>query len=308
MAAILEARRSRKTTRLPEEAWADLLRQISKGKCTPFIGPEVCQGLYLGKRQRSRIWAKKERYPLEDRGELARVAQFLAVQGTEATPITKLIEEFEVNKPPDFNNPDEPHRVLADLPLPVYITTNYDNFMVKALTERVMPRNPTREYCRWRNRMHGIEDVLAVTKPDAANPVVFHLYGHTEVPGSVVLTENDFLKFLANVSREPKRIPPVIQGAITGGSLLFLGYRLDDWDFRILFHTLASYLGTSLARAHISVQLVPIGKAASAEQKQKATNFLNLYFEKQYTKVYWGPCQEFVEELRERWEESDYAK
>jgi SIR2-like protein len=307
MAAILEDRKRGRPVRLDEKDWADLLRQISKGKCTPFIGPEVCKGLYLTKPQRSRIWAKQENYPLEDRSELARVAQFLAVRGTEATPITKLVEEFDANKPPDLDNPDEPHRVLADLPLPVYITTNYDNFMVQALTKRTMPRNPTREYCRWRNRMHGIEDVLAVA-PTPANPIVFHLYGHTEVQESLVLTENDFLKFLANVSREQKRIPPVIQGAITGGSLLFLGYRLDEWDFRVLFHTLANYLVSSLTRAHISVQLVPLGRSATAEQIDNATKFLNLYFEKQYTKVYWGSSQEFVEELRDRWEESDYAQ
>jgi hypothetical protein len=290
---------------LEERDWADLLRQISKGKCTPFIGPEVCKGLYLTKPQRSRIWAKKENYPLEDRSELARVAQFLAVRYAEATPITKLTEEFEGNRRPDLTNPDEPHRVLAELPLPVYITTNYDDFMVQALAKAKIPRNPTREYCRWRNRMHDIENILAVA-PTPANPIVFHLYGHTEVPLSLVLTENDFLKFLANVSREQKRIPPVIQGSITGGSLLFLGYRLDEWDFRILFHTLANYLGNSLSRAHISVQLVPLGRTATAQQIQNATNFLNLYFEKQHTKVYWGSCQDFVEELKDRWEDSDY--
>ena len=36
-------------------------------------------------------------------------------------------------KSPDFRAPSEPHAVLADLPLPIYMTTNYDDFMVKAL-------------------------------------------------------------------------------------------------------------------------------------------------------------------------------
>jgi hypothetical protein len=308
MAAILDEQKPARPQRLREKDWNDLLKQISKGKCTPFIGPEVCKGLYLAKPARSQIWAEEEDYPLEDRSELARVAQFLAVRDKESTPITKLIDEFENNSLPDLTNPNEPHRVLADLPLPVYITTNYDDFMVRALTTRVMPRNPTREYCRWRKRMHGMEDVLALNKPTPANPIVFHLYGHTEVVESLVLTENDFLKFLVNISREQKRIPPIIQGAITGGSLLFLGYRLDEWDFRILFHTLANYLGSSLTRAHISVQIVPIGETASIEQIEKATKFLNLYFEKLDTKVYWGSCQEFVEELKDRWEDSDYDK
>ncbi len=308
MVAILEDRKPGRPERLREKDWADLLKQISKGKCTPFIGPQVCKGLYPPKSLRAQTWADEEDYPLEDRSELARVAQFLAVRDKESTPITKLIEEFETITPPDLTNPVEPHRVLADLPLPVYITTNYDNFMVQALTKRLMPRNPRREYCRWRKRMHDTENVLSDFKPTVANPVVFHLYGHTEVLESLVLTENDYLKFLVNVSRDQRRIPPIIQGAITGGSLLFLGYRLDEWDFRILFHTLANYLGTSLTKAHVSVQIVPVGETATAEQIEKATKFLNLYFEKLDTRVYWGSCQEFVEELRERWEDSDHDK
>jgi hypothetical protein len=145
-------------------------------------------------------------------------------------------------------------------------------------------------------------------KPTVANPIVFHLYGHTDVKESLVLTENDFLKFLVHLTREQERIPPVIQGAIADGSLLFLGYRLDEWDFRILLHTLASFLSTSLARAHVSVQIVPMGATATAEQIDKAIKFLNLYFEKLDTKVYWGSCHEFVQELKERWEESGYGK
>lgn len=306
MSTILEEPKSSRPQRLTEDDWSELLKQIKKGKCTPFIGPGVCRGLYPSKPVRSQAWAEEEDYPLEDRSELARVAQFLAVRDKEATPINKLVEEFEKNdRCPDLTNPLEPHRVLSDLPLPVYITTNYDHFMIDAL--KFKNREPKQEYCHWRRRMHGVKDVLAGIKPTVANPVLFHLYGHTEVKESLVLTENDFLKFLVNITREHERIPPVIQGIIADGSLLFLGYRLDEWDFRILLHTLATFLSSSLARAHISVQLVPIGDTATPEQIEKATKFLNLYFEKLDTKVYWGSCQEFVEELSERWKESGYG-
>lgn len=314
MAAILDNPGQVRTDKLSERDWDTLLQQISKGKCTPFIGPEVCKGVYPSKPQRSITWAKAEDYPLPDRSELARVAQFLAVRDSEAAPILKLIEEFEAfeeserHKPPGPINLDEAHRVLAALPLPVYITTNYDNYMVSALEKTPIPRSPTREYCRWRKRMHGFKDVLIDKKPTPANPVVFHLYGYTGVAESLVVTENDFLKFLVNISQQGERIPAVIQKAIGGGSLLFLGYSLAEWDFRVLMPTLAKFLEGSLARTHISVQLVPAGKTARAEQIEKVTKFLNLYFERLDTKVYWGTCQEFVSELRSRWEDSDYAK
>lgn len=309
MSAVMEETQQKRPERLRDRDWKELLKQISKGRCTPFIGPEACRGLYPLKGERARKWADEEDYPLEDRSELARVAQFLAVRDSEVTPIDRLTEEFETVQSPSLSDRNELHRVLADLPLPVYITTNYDSFMFKAFTNRVMPKDAKREYCRWRKRMGGTDSVLSGEyKPSVANPVVFHLYGHVDVPESLVLTENDYLKFLVNVSREQNLIPPIIQGAITGGSLLFLGYRLDEWDFRILFHTLANYLENSLTKAHVSVQIVPIGETSTAEQIEKATRYLNLYFEKLDTRVYWGTCHEFVEELRERWEASDYGK
>ncbi len=294
---------------LGDKDWAILLRHISKGKCTPFIGPEACAGSYPTKSARAQQWCDEEDYPLEDRSELARVAQFLAVRDYPSRPIERLIEEFEKVKTPDFSDPYEVHGVLADLPLPVYVTTNYDNFMMKAFDHKTMKRDARSEYCRWREGLNKTESTLSGEyKPTQANPVVFHLYGKIEEERSLVLTENDYLQFLVNVSRQEKLIPPVIQGAITGGSLLFLGYQLDEWDFRVLFHILQTYLESALTKAHISVQLVPMIEPPNQEQVEKATSYLNSYFEKQlYTRVYWGTCHEFVQELKQRWEASDYA-
>jgi hypothetical protein len=308
MVAAEQTVESTRPQRLRDRDWNELLKQISKGRCTPFIGPEACSGLYQLKGDRAERWANEEDYPLDDRRELARVSQFLAVRDYEARPIERLIEEFENINSPDYANKYELHRVLADLPLPIYITTNYDNFMFKAFSERVSPRDGRREYCRWRKGMTNEGSALTGEyRPTVANPLVFHLYGHVEEETSLVLTENDYLKFLVRVSREQNLIPPVIQGAITGGSLLFLGYRLDEWDFRILFHTLQTYLESSLTKAHVSVQILPMNNPATEEQIEKVTKFLNLYFEKLDTRVYWGSCHDFVEELRERWEASSYA-
>ena len=44
-------------------------------------------------------------------------------------PKQEMIKELQQRLPPDFSNPDQPHRILANLPLPVYLTTNYDDFM-----------------------------------------------------------------------------------------------------------------------------------------------------------------------------------
>ena len=62
-------------------------------------------------------------------------------------PKELICAELATAGPPDFGAEDEPHAVLAELPLPIYITTNYDDFMAAAL--RRAGKEPRREICRW---------------------------------------------------------------------------------------------------------------------------------------------------------------
>ena len=41
--------------------------------------------------------------------------------------------------------------------------------------------------------------------PTPANPLVYHLHGHLEMPQSLVLTEDDYLEFLVRISRRHER-------------------------------------------------------------------------------------------------------
>lgn len=291
---------------LEDSDWNLLLRRIKDGKCTPFLGAGACFGaLPLGS-EIAQKWARKHEYPLGDSRNLARVAQFLAVTKDPMTPKEIVAEWFKDVPPPDFTEPDEPHDVLADLPLPVYITTNYDDFMVQALKSR--KKDPKQELCRWNKYVRELlppsifESEPGFT-PTPANPVVFHLHGHTEVSESLVLTEDDYLDFLVSVSKDQDLLPARIQRAFTGTSLLFLGYGIADWDFRVLFRSLVSYLERSIGRAHVSVQLVPGENRASEAQRAKAQEYLDRYFGELKIRVYWGTCREFATELRRRWED-----
>jgi hypothetical protein len=297
---------------LEEPYWDLLLERIKDGECTPFLGAGACAGvLPLGAKIAER-WAEKEKYPLDDCTDLARVAQFLAVQYDAIRPKRDLIRQFSGVGPPDFSNPYEPHRVLAELPLPVYITTNYDNFLFKALSQVEyapgLKKTPIREVCRWNKYVQNkLKSQSALLKPASyariteKTPVIFHLHGHTDLAESMVLTEDDYLDFLVNVSKDEDLLPPRIQEAMAGTSLLFLGYRLSDWNFRVLFRSALGYLEKSIARAHISVQLVPLREGHSEDQKARAQAYLQRYFGDLKIQVYWGTAESFAKELRDRW-------
>jgi hypothetical protein len=126
-----------------------LLDLIQQGKCTPFIGAGACAGILPTATELAQEWANKYEYPLPDTSDLARVAQFLAISRYAMFPKVRIQARFQGKGPPDFSQPNEPHALLADLNLPIYITTNYDDFMVQALGSR--KREPVREFCRWNN-------------------------------------------------------------------------------------------------------------------------------------------------------------
>jgi hypothetical protein len=291
---------------LSKRDWNLLLGRIRDGHCTPFLGAGACYGVLPLGGEIAERWAEASGYPLEDRWNLARVAQYRAVIEDPMSPKEALVREFRQAAPPDFREPDEPHAALAGLPLPIYLTTNYDDFMIRAL--KSARKEPKRELCRWNSYLEDLPSAFdGDFEPTVAMPVVYHLHGHMGHPESLVLTEDDYLDFLVNLGkdegrdvREQKFLPPRIQRALTGASLLFLGYSIGDWDFRVLFRSLVGYLERSITRAHISVQLPP---QVSNELEDKAQKYLDAYFGETKIRVYWGTCRDFVAELKTRWEE-----
>jgi len=289
---------------LTDRDWRLLMRRIRAGKCTPFLGAGASYGHVPLGAEIARSWADEFDYPLEDRSDLARVAQFLAIEFDPMFPKDEMIEHwFEDLKTPDFTKPNDPHGMLADLPLPIYLTTNYDNFMVEAL--KAEGKKAYQEFCRWSNVLKEAPGIFDnAYEPDPENPVVFHLHGHTNIPESLVLTEDDYLDFLVNISNDRDLLPLRIQRALSGSSLLFIGYRLADWSFRVLFRGLVTSTESSLRRISVTVQLPPPrkndGPAADLQQK-----YLTKYFGSKDIRVYWGTATEFAEELRARWREFD---
>jgi hypothetical protein len=295
-----------------EGDWEGLLLAIKYKQCTPFLGAGACAGVLPLGRDIAMEWANEYDYPFQDTQNLVRVAQYVAIERGPKTPKYRIIEKFSGKGQPDYNNPNEPHRVVADLRLPVYITTNYDDFMMKALERDFPKRRPRREVCKWHlARRRQLPNVDISHDPTPDEPVVFHLHGTLENVDSMVLTEDDYLDFLMYISEEQRLIPPRIEQAFTDSSLLFMGYSLEDMNFKVLFRKLANYMQRNEGARHVSVQLAPKEDETTEEQIKRANKqreYLKRHFDLQKVKVYWGTCQEFAAELRLRWEVFNHGK
>ena len=141
-------------------------------------------------------------------------------------------------------------------------------------------------------------------RPEAARPLIYHLFGNLREPDSVVLTEDDYFDYLIGVTANKDLIPPVVRRALADTALLFLGFRMDDWDFRVLFRSLMSQEGRGRRSryAHVAVQIDP--EESQILEPEGARRYLESYFEDADISIYWGSTEDFVQELGRRWQEA----
>ncbi|MDQ4132035.1 MAG: SIR2 family protein [Actinomycetota bacterium] len=283
--------------------WKVLVDKIRRKQCTPFLGAGLSEPhVPLGSEFSERL-AREFGYPLTDVWNLPRVAQYVATNYRDSQfakgQVADLILACE-RQPPDFSSPSQPHRILADLRLPMYLTTNYDRFMTRAL-ETVVSEVSTR-VCRWNYETRLAEDALLPT-PTADRPLVYHLHGVATNIASMLLTEDDYVDFLMEAQADLAQVVPApIQEALGTTSLLFVGYSLNDWNFRVLMRSIMRKINKSSKRMNISVQLPPADDSVAPDRRDEAEGFLCDYLGTEQVTVHWGDARGFLDELRRRWE------
>lgn len=310
--------------------WPSLISFILKGNCTPILGPGLVDPIIGSHREIAQRWAEDFHYPMfpHERGSLPQVAQFLSVDQyaffprdllerylrsqiqkrfhtelpkellNNRTSIDELITTLGINRRKRISW--DAYRVLASLPVSVYITANYNNLLESALEE--VGRIPRELISPWNDDVNMREPMYAQYEdydPTPENPLVYHLFGRLSDPDSVVLTEDDYFKYLIGVTKNSALIPTSVQEALTNKALLFLGFRLDDWNFRVLYHSLLAFEGEAVRKykqkqfVHISVQIEPEG----IEEPESARRYLENYFREENIDLYWGSTEDFVKEL-----------
>lgn len=325
-----------------EEYWPALLTRIKNQTCTPIIGSGLLEPLVRSTREIARHWAEAHHFPMfpSDQEDLPQVAQYLSVIHEDyylrKTFVTELLERLghpeaagaEDDEPSERRlrkalsaagrklreaNEDEPHRVLASLRCPLYITTNPDDLLADAL--RAVEKTPQVELCRWRPGLawppsvfngegEAAEDEEEGYRPTVGRPLVYHLFGHLRLLNSLVLTEDNYFDYLIGVSRRGKEdpIPSYVSSQLVQTALLFVGFKIDDWDFRVFFRSLRNRQSRLLSERikHVAVQIDP--EADRFLDPARARRYLQKYFVGADIYVYWGSTEDFLTDLRVRWE------
>jgi hypothetical protein len=319
--------------------WDNLMQAITQGTCTPFIGAGACAGNLPLAGDLAEALADHDGYLMKmGRRDLARVTQFMAVKHKngnypkgelanffgmrppEREVVNKdgcLAKLYRSRRPPDFSDENDPHSVLADLKSAIYLTTNYDDFMFRALKVRRTSlgiNEPKRDLCRWTNTLfqYATSPFDSGYEPRRDQPVVYHLHGHADVLESIVTTEDDYTDFIVNLSSEltvskigkgkKERLPLAIRKVIRNNTLLFVGYQVADQNLRVILRLLSQTLGSSEQRLNVAIQLTP---DTGPEADPTTIAHIQGYLEARYRwslnlQVYWGDAREFARELRQQ--------
>ncbi len=312
--------------KLDEIYWNKLLEKFDEQNCIPFIGPDASNfEKYDGTRwfpsytEIALKWINKYHYPFgsADMSEkikqfdfpldgsylLASVAQFLAIENDQHDKnIPKYLLSEELKKTPNFSLPEyrnTAYAFLADLDLKIYITTNYDLLMEKALKDK--GKKPISEFCRWNNDLVNIDSGIDKHyTPDEHAPLVFHLHGVIDEVNSMVLTEKDYFDYIINMNKENEKdlLPMVLRRELPNSSLLFIGYTVEGINFRTIFQGALSFLKS--LKVSVAIQIPPI---TDNNKKQRILDYLNHYTRNMFeVHAYPGEVSNFVAEFRERWE------
>lgn len=290
------------------------------------------------------LWAARIGYPMQEAHNLARVAQYYLVENDDpnarveivnflkeaflkmASPIlddSDLIGSLkqyaelrfsdivtELDYPKFSNATEDPLRLLARFPLPIYITTSQSNFLERAL--QAEGKYPSTQICFWSGDIANLSPEHRPNpdfNPSITNPLVYHLYGLEDYPQTLVLSEDDYINFLISVvedtnTQNPK-VPLTIRGALRQSQLLLIGYRLSNWDFRMLFRFILKFKfqGNEAYQENISPRglLIQLKQNDKEFSNEKTLAYLSRYFDKKTFDIKWSDAETYIQDLWNEW-------
>jgi hypothetical protein len=295
---------------LEDQDWWTLLRAIDDGQCILLLGPGVAidpvnlTGDSLSVRLAQQLMAKLQQAGKGDQvitpSDLAHVAQtFEREMPGRRDDLEFAVSEFY--KP--YRNQTTPlHEHLATLPFSLCISTTPDRFLLNAFA-KTPGKQPTYDFYHFKpdpKRPKPLQPAPLELNPEK-RPLIYGLYGSIERPTSLVLTENDLLDFLVNVTRKSPELYSYVTSRLSEprASFLFVGFGFHHWYVRILLHVLKAHAPGRSSLALESTEFFEI-----PERPQTA-----LFFTKRHMiKFYDVPWMDFAADLRQRFDAEAAAR
>jgi|CXWL01.1.fsa_nt_gi hypothetical protein len=206
----------------------ELLEAIRQGECVPVVGAGFSLNALLPDGDRMPLWS-----------DLCKEVAIRLNEESRGDPIKDLSNYCDKNQKWGLINllrdclhvrtakPGPAHLEFAALPFKQVITTNFDFLLERAYEATGKSYLPVVD-----------EDMLAFS-PAIGETKLIKMHGDLHHPSLLVVTEDDYDSF--SINRE--RMFLTITNLLINNTILFLGYSIDDPDFRQIWALVKKYFG-----------------------------------------------------------------
>lgn len=280
---------------LTDKQWKALIRDLQQQRCILLLGSHVAASpgpegkperisVLLARHLAGILDAEHVSYEPEQVENLLYIAQrFLSIPKTRRIDLEDEVCDFYQTH---LSNVPEFHARLARLPFNIVVNLSPDNYFYRAL------RAAGKTSAQWAHYNFRKERPLNILPPDAGRPLVYNLLGSIDDPESLVLTQEDRVDFIKNVVKGNPDIPNAVMSHFDERkTYVFLGFNLENWDYRLLFEAL------KLSKENMSFLPQPGSIPVSPEARS--------YFEDRYRVMFIDTRMEaFVNELEQHYSDA----
>jgi hypothetical protein len=281
-------RRTLMAREMESDDWARLVYQVTTGDCTPIVGTDLSGEKAARIRAMSWEWASRVGYPFADAWNFESVLDYAVTLPDRTAMAEEILDGLRLEW--EQCEEDDPHAFLAKMPATSYLTTSYHDQLTQSLLRA--GREPVIKVLPWRPELSMAEPVIA---PTPERPLVCHLAGSFDRPGSLVLSQADRMRCLRV---EYDKGSADIVGALVTNPFLMIGYNPRSSSFDLLMSLLS---GVSTPRRNIVMVLCDPGPGGMEEAARKY-HLARIARLNMRAAVFWGDARDFIQELSRRLE------
>lgn len=218
------------------EKYQILISALKQRNCVLFVGAGLSVGAGIptwAKLMQDMITDLKAKHDTEalenwfQKGEYQKIAGYYKNVVTDDEYYNFLKREFQVDATPTIN-----HKLIAKLPIACILTTNYDKLIERAFENRV----PMRKYNSPDIGQINIREEFYILK----------CHGDIDDYTTIILAEEDY----NNLIHKHLAYKEFLKALLQFKTFLFIGYSLNDLDFKLIRNHLKYAFGNRIATSY----------------------------------------------------------
>ncbi len=259
------------------------LQDLVSNRCLPIIGAGFSKNADIPKNKKMLDWDELGKAIAEDIQDYKYTNAIDAISAfCHEYSRTNLVEKLTELLLLSSVKPGKTHKAFCELQFDIVCTTNFEFLLEQGYG--LIPK-----YCR----PIIDEDQLSISNT-SDGITILKLHGDLHHPNKLVVTEEDYDRFL---TRNPM-LATYLANLLITRTLLFIGYSLDDTDFRQIWQVIKDRLGSLRRQAYVlKIDCSPHEKARFERRGIKVINLKGNPSD--YPKI----LEEVFTELKDYWNE-----